>query len=206
MVEVLLEDVGSGGAYVEPEQLAESTALPSRQVAGTLEQAPASVLERDAVALPAQVGCVLTARLVNRLVEMGHDVELVEDVERLAGMATDHLEIGLPHVAADDMKRLGPRLAEPGEEAVERLDRAGLSDPEQAAAAGVNLVHEGEVLVPLSTRKPPHQDIIANPCGTMPSLEDSDHFNVISNPASGQWPYSSPGAGEKSSNAESMSH
>src|SRR5277367_60415 len=62
----------------------------------------------------------------------------------------DTVEVGLPHVAAHDAQRLRPRLTEPGEEALEGLRRAGLGDPEQAAAAGVDLVDEREVRVPLA--------------------------------------------------------
>jgi hypothetical protein len=86
VVEVLLQKVRAGGPQVQPKEAAEPACLLGGQVARSLEQAPARVLERHVVALPAQLGGVLPARLVDRLVEMGDDVELVEDVEGLAPM------------------------------------------------------------------------------------------------------------------------
>lgn len=106
VVEVLLEDVRARGAEVQPKESAEPTGLLLGQVARALEQAPARVLERHLVAVPAQLGGVLPTGFVDRLVEVSDDVKLVEDVERLAGAVPNHVEVGLPHVAAHDAQRL----------------------------------------------------------------------------------------------------
>src|SRR5580700_8601988 len=150
VVEVLLEEVGARRLEVQTQQVSQAALLFRRQVAWALEQAPAGVLEGHWVALTTEFGGVLTARLVDGLVEVGDDVELVEDVDGLARVALDHLEVRFPHVAADHVQRVRAGLAEPREEGRDRRLRATLRHPEQAAAFGVDLVDEREELVPLA--------------------------------------------------------
>ena len=68
-----------------------------------LEHAPARFLQQRLMALlshPARFG---GANLVQRLVHLGDDVKAVEDMQRLGTFLADHVQVGLPHVRADEL-------------------------------------------------------------------------------------------------------
>ncbi len=87
------------------------------------------------------------ADLVESLVHFRHDVETVEDVERLGALLADDLQIGLPHVGADEDDLRGHFVADDGEESLKGFDRSFPSDPEQARDAEIDLINQRQVLV-----------------------------------------------------------
>jgi hypothetical protein len=81
--------------------------------------------------------------------QLGHQMEAVEDVERVGSVLGDEIEVGLPHVGAEEPD-LGAALhPEPGEERPEGFLRASATDPEQTAAPFVDLVDHGQVPLPV---------------------------------------------------------
>ena len=99
-----------------------------------------------AVGRQANARILFSPDLVQGLAELLHDVEPVEDVDRLPHPLPDHLQVGLPHVAADEAKvsRAGSELVE---ELVEARGGTVDADPQEALAVRIDLVHDGEVLV-----------------------------------------------------------
>lgn len=146
LLEILLEQVGADSAQVQLEQVGELGLLVLGEVVGALEQQPAAALERF-LALLLEFAGLGGADLVDHLAELAGDMEAVEHMEGLAGALADHVEVGLPHVGAVHLEPGGALLAEPREEALEGLDLAFLPDPQQAAAVGIDLVHQDEVFV-----------------------------------------------------------
>lgn len=146
LLEILLERVGADSAQVQLEQVGELGLLVLGEVVGALEQQPAAALERF-LALLLEFAGLGGADLVDHLAELAGDMEAVEHVEGLADALADHVEVGLPHVGAVHLEPGGALLAEPREEALEGLDLAFLPDPQQAAAVGIDLVHQDEVFV-----------------------------------------------------------
>src|SRR5258708_6824228 len=98
-----------------------------------------------AVALHA-VGCLGTD-VVECLVHIGDDVEAVEDMQGLGAVFADELQIGFPHVGADEYDFGNYVLAHSGEESLEGFDGSLLAYPEKAGNAQIDLVDEGEVFV-----------------------------------------------------------
>jgi len=76
-------------------------------------------------------------------------VETVEDVKRLGAFLANHVEVRLPHVGAKELDLRGQLCSNEGEEALEAFHRPLSADPEESRHALVNLVDQGEVLVPL---------------------------------------------------------
>jgi hypothetical protein len=74
-------------------------------------------------------------------------VEAVEHVQGVPAAGTGHLEKCLPHVAGDEPDVARPVVAEHVEEGVEACGLAIARDVQEAAAAVVDLVDQGQVLV-----------------------------------------------------------
>lgn len=89
------------------------------------------------------------ANLVDGLVELGDDVETIQDVEGAAGASSDDVEVGSPHVAGNELDEGGACVAEHVEEAVQRFLGTLLADPEQAARTAIDLVDDGQELTAL---------------------------------------------------------
>jgi hypothetical protein len=100
------------------------------------------------VAVGAQGPRLLGPDLVDGLVHVSHDVEAVQDVQREAGLLGHHPQIRPPHVAAHEAQGLGARGPEPPEKPEQGLDRPLATDPQQAPVAGVDLVHQGQIVMP----------------------------------------------------------
>ena len=84
---------------------------------------------------------------------MAHNVEAIEHVYRLPGALGDHLQVGLPHVRADEVQRRAACGAEPVEEALQRRGLAFASDPQQTLAVAVDLIDERQVALPAAARE-----------------------------------------------------
>lgn len=65
-------------------------------------------------------------------------------------MFLDRLQIGRPHVRADELDPGGEFHADHGEERTEALGGALLTDPQQPSTGAVDLVDEREVLMTLA--------------------------------------------------------
>jgi len=76
-------------------------------------------------------------------------VKAVEDVQRLRAFLADHVQVGLPHVRADELNLRGELGADHGKESREGFDGAFSADPQQASEALVDLVDQSQVFVAL---------------------------------------------------------
>jgi hypothetical protein len=76
---------------------------------------------------PLRLGC---ADFIDRLVHLGHDVEPVQDMHRLASLLGDYLEVRLPHVAAHKLQQARTLLAEHAKEPQEGLGRSVFANPQ----------------------------------------------------------------------------
>lgn len=129
------------------EQLAQLDLLVVRQATRALEQAPAAPLQHRLIARLRHAVRLGGADLIERQVHLGHDVEAVENVQRVRTALLDHLQVGLPHVRTDEGDLRAQRGADLGEESLEALDRALLADPQQTLTPRVELVDQGQVPV-----------------------------------------------------------
>src|SRR5882672_1149726 len=148
VLEVLFEQVATDRFQIVPEQVGKLTLLGQSEILGPLEQQPARALQDGLVAFGLQILDLSGADLVDCLAQVGHDVEAIEDVNRLARLFGDDPQVGPPHVAAEELQRRAAFLAEPTKEAQQRLDLPLFADPEQSLAVFINLVDESQVVVP----------------------------------------------------------
>lgn len=72
------------------------------EVVAAPEQQPAGLLENRVAALAFQAAGFLGADLVEGFVHIGDDVETVEDMQGVRASLANELEVGFPHVRADE--------------------------------------------------------------------------------------------------------
>jgi hypothetical protein len=111
------------------------------------EQQPAGFPEDRGAALTFHAAGLIGTDIVQCLVHVGDDVEAVEDMQRLAAVFADELQIRLPHVGADEYDFRNDVLAHSGEESLEGFDGSFFAYPEQAGHAQIDLVDKGEIFV-----------------------------------------------------------
>ena len=75
-------------------------------------------------------------------------METVENMQSLGAFFADDLQIGFPHVRADEHDLGGDFFAYRGEESLKGFDRSLLPDPKQTGDAEIDLINQGQVLVP----------------------------------------------------------
>ncbi len=68
------------------------------------------------------------------------------------------LQVGLPHIRADELDLFSQFFADQGEELLEARLRAFLSYPQQACAARLDLVDQGEIVMSASVLDLVHTD------------------------------------------------
>ncbi len=76
-------------------------------------------------------------------------MKAVENVDSLRGLLGDHPQVGPPHVAADELDRRTSLPAHHPEETEQGLGCAIPPDPEQTPAGRIDLIHHGQVAMPL---------------------------------------------------------
>ena len=72
----------------------------------------------------------------------------VQNVERMPRFFRYHLEVGLPHIAANITQLLRSLLAKPAEESQQGFGFAARSNPKQPFTISIDLVDQCQVLMP----------------------------------------------------------
>src|SRR6516162_393695 len=113
-----------------------------------------------------QAGALGTAHLIHRLVQMAHDMETIQHMQRLSNFGSQNSQVGLPHVAThktDPLDQLWPEhLQAPSQSGL----RAPPPYPQQASALGVDLVDHGQKVI-RSQPPPPMNLVYANRFDTL---------------------------------------
>ena len=79
-----------------------------------------------------------------------HNMKSIQDMNRLTGYLGNHLQIGFPHVAANETNPGRSFWAELLKERTQGFLGPLLTDPEQSPTAGINLIDQSQVLRPLA--------------------------------------------------------
>ena len=149
------EQKGAKGAQRGALNLAHAAALSPGPVGSSFQECPAHLLEQGFQAgLNTRTG-FLAPDFVNGVIEFFDDVEGVEDLQGVGQVGGRRLEIGLPHVRADEANARAKLGAENLEEEIEGFLGAVPTDPQEALAVSVNLVDQRPELVFLA-----HMDLI----------------------------------------------
>ena len=146
-VEGLLEQISPNGSEVVFEQVLEFRVLPGGEVFRAFEEAVTGSAEHGIEAVAFELLGFGAPDFIDCFTEFLDDMETVQDIERGRQHPGDDVEVGFPHVGADDFDP-GAALGTEGlEEAGEGLGIALPDNPEQSLAALVDLIDEGHVFV-----------------------------------------------------------
>src|SRR6516225_9281100 len=94
-------------------------------------------------------------------------MEAIEDMQRLGTFLADHVQVGLPHVGADELDLGRELFSDDGEETLEGFQGAFFADPEQAGDPLIDLVDQGQVFMAFGILDFIHPDGADRPQGTI---------------------------------------
>ena len=78
--------------------------------------------------------------LINRFVELLHDVKAIKDVQGIRCLFLDYLEIRRPHITTDEFKCFAALFAKFMEETQERFGLSLHAAPEKPPGASIELI------------------------------------------------------------------
>jgi len=146
---------GPQGAQSRALNFSHAAALPLGPVASSFQERPAHFFEQGFEAgLDTRTG-FLASDFIDCVIEFFDDVEGVEDLKCVGQVSGGRLDVGLPHVRADEADALAELGAENLEEEVEGLLGAVGADPQEPLAVVVDLIDQRPELVLLA-----HMDLV----------------------------------------------
>lgn len=148
-LEVLAKQVGLDRVQVEFEQLSQPDRLLLGEILRALQQQPTTAFENIFLPVGFELLDLVAPDLIDRLAESPHDMEAIEDIQRLRGLLGDALEIRGPHIAAHELDLGAALFAELLEKAQQRFRPTLGAAPQKPSYPGVELVDQGQILVPL---------------------------------------------------------
>jgi hypothetical protein len=147
MLKGFFEQVGANAAEVHLHQVLEADPLLAGQVARTLEEDPFGLGEDGLFASGKEAMKFQAPNLIHRFVEVRHDVEAVQNVERIWCVGGNGVEVRFPPITANKSEFVASLFAKPDKEAIDRFFRSLFADPDQATAIGINLVNQGQIFM-----------------------------------------------------------
>lgn len=132
--------------------------MPDGEVARAFQETEARFPEDRFIAFSGELAGFLAADFINGFAEFFGDVETVEHVERSGQHGGDDVEVGLPHVGADDLDLCATLRSQGLEKPGERCGVAIPNDTEEATATAVDLIDEGHVAVAFAVSDLIHPD------------------------------------------------
>ncbi len=144
VMESFLEHPGSGGGQFGMEKSVEFLLGVAADAAATAQQFPAHVFELGGLRSAAQLAALGAAHLIDGLVEVGGDVEAVQDMQGVGDLGGQDAQVGLPHVATDKTQAADDLRSEHGQPPAQGRLGPTWSHPKQTAAVAVDLVNDGQ--------------------------------------------------------------
>jgi hypothetical protein len=123
-----------------------------RSVLPAFEKTPACVLEHRLIAFARHLPSLLGADIVDRLIQLGHDVKKIENLKRLVSLFLNDVQVRLPHVAGYESESFGARFSEHLEELSDRRLRTVPTNPKEPTTSLIDLLDDGQILMPLPHR------------------------------------------------------
>lgn len=147
-LEIFSEEVGPDSLEIVTQELLELDSLFISEIFWPFEEAPARMLQDLFVAVLLKPSGLLRSNLVDSFIHLAHEVKTIQDVYCRRSLLSNDLEVWLPHIATDKSESARALLPEHTEEAKKTLFSPIWSNPEESLEPFVNLVNQGEVLVP----------------------------------------------------------
>ncbi len=161
LAEAFLEQPGAMAAQIELLQITEPGALGIGEVFDVFEPEIARPHKQVGIGF-LQLNSFFAADRVDRPQQLLHDMETVVDESSVRQLLFDHVDVGLPHVAADRLDAIAQRSAMLPEEPTESLLGAPRTRPQQALL--LQVIDVGDINMPFALRQlvdanvehPPH--------------------------------------------------
>ena len=147
-LKLFLQQVAPDRLQIVAQKLRQPGLLLRRQILWPFKQQPAAISQHRLISLSLQLPSLLGTYLVDCLAQIRHDVKPIENMNRMARLFGNHLQVRFPHVAANITQLAATVLAQPAEEPQQGLHLPLLANPQQPPAVGVNLVNQRQILVP----------------------------------------------------------
>ena len=128
-LKTLLEQITAYALEVVLEQIGELGMLLFGQVLLALQEAPSAALEHRLVSLLRHTLGFGGTDFVQGFVQPSHNVEPVQNMHGMRGFLGDHLQIGLPHVTANELDGGRPFTPQHLKKSQQRLGRTILAHP-----------------------------------------------------------------------------
>ena len=105
-LEVFLQQITPHRAEIVPQQFGQADVLRGTQVLRAFQEQPSRLRQNRLIALRLERPRFLGPDFIDRLVQMGHNVEPIQDMNGVAGLFRNHLQVCPPHVTTDVLQRL----------------------------------------------------------------------------------------------------
>ena len=92
-------------------------------------------------------GAIRQRGLRRELCSFRDDMETIENMQGLGTFLTDDLQVGFPHVRADEHDLRCDFFTYGGEESLKGVDRSLFADPKQTGDAQIDLINQCQILV-----------------------------------------------------------
>lgn len=103
LLEIFLEQVSADGLEIASEQILEAVLLVGGEIRLAFEDAPTCFFKEWFIASLRHLARLGGAYIIQCVIELGDDVKPVENIQRLRAFAFDHVQVGLPHVRANEL-------------------------------------------------------------------------------------------------------
>lgn len=196
MLKRFFEDPGPTGRQLAADDLVQLGSGLATHPAAPPQELPAHFLESLRPGLALQPGRFRPAHVVHRLVQVPGDMKAIQDMQRVPDVPGDHVEVGLPHVAANKPQALDYVRTEGVQAAAQTGLRAAGAEPQQTPTMPVDLINHGEKVgallapapmdlvhanrfdpVEFAVRQPPFHEPLDRPINRFPTgAEDARGF------------------------------
>jgi hypothetical protein len=160
LTEAFLEQPGAMAAQIELLQITEPGTLGIGEIFDIFEPEIARPHKQVGIGFLQLYG-FFTADRVDRPQQLLHDVKAIVDESGMGQLLLDHVDVGLPHVAADRLDAIAQRSAMLPEEPAESLLGAARPGPQQALL--LQIIDVGDVDMPFALRQLVDADVEHSP-------------------------------------------
>ena len=144
MLKRLFEDLGPTGRELAADDLVQLDSGLAAHPDASPQELPAHVLESLRAGLALQAARFRPAHLVHRLVHVPGDMKAIQDMQCVADLPGDDVEVGFPHVAAYKAQAFDHLRPEGLQAAAQTGLRAAGADPQQPPTMPIDLIDHGE--------------------------------------------------------------
>ena len=140
VTQLLSQEISPDGFKVCSQQFPQLDVLRRGEILRSLQETPTGAFQR-LISLAAYLACLLGSHLIERLVEIAHNMKPVKDVKSVWRLLGDYFYVRSPHVAADELESCGPLLSQHAKESQKPAYRTPSRHPQKPPRMRVYLIY-----------------------------------------------------------------